>query len=457
MTITAKGVTRPGAPLPRQLNYESDLLFHLRAADLLLGWDPTEDVARAITSEDPTFARTTAGGYTRDALGFLQPWGKGVPRLHMYDLDGDGYWETPGLMLEGQRENGYTKSIELDDGAWTKIRSSCGGAAIDAIEAPDGTATADKLVEDGTGADSHFFTRVTPALSNDTQQSFGLFAKAAERSEIELVVFGKDAGVRSVWFDLDAGTIGTETNAVGLIEKYADGWYRCMIMADSSNGGSTPAIQVFLGEGSENATYDGDGASGVYIWGIQFEVDAAFPSSFILTAAAAVTRNADSLSYTLATLGLTMDDLTDDFTAYARMARPFHADASGSFGISPGVLRVSSAPSRLKGLQFVENARNMAAVVDTAGSDSTAVKAIPSGAVIEASAQFKNLRIGGQAAIDVGSGLGSFASAATAFSAWGDTTLNVGDIGGNDILFGAVFELKVGRGLRTMKQMQEAF
>jgi hypothetical protein len=451
-TFTQKGVTRPGVVLPRQLNYESKLLFHLRAADLLLGHDPLEDVAQAITGEDPTFSRTTAGGYTRDALGFLQPWGKGIPRLKMYDLDGDGYWEEPGILLEGQRENGFTKSIELDDGAWTKTRASCGGAAVDVIEAPDGTATADKLVEDGTAATTHLFTRNTPALTDDTQQAFSLFAKAAERSEIRCLLRQKDNTDASVWFDLSAGTVGTISgSAVGLIEKYADGWYRCMIMADSANGGTTPTISIRLGSGGETASYNGDGASGAYFWGMQFEVDAAFPSSFILTAGAAVTRNADALTYTLATLGLTLDDLTDDFTVYARIARPFHADAVGSIVADASLYQLSSSAALLEAY-YDAASRVIEGQIDTATTDRTASQSVPSGAAIETTQQFRNLRTGGSLAVDVGSGLSAFSAAATAFSAFGDTTLTVGSG-----LYGALFELKVGRGLRTLKQMQEAF
>ena len=289
MAINALGVTRPGAVMPRGLNYQSNLLFHLRAADCLIGHDPTESVLRALTGEAATFTRASAGGMTRDALGYLHQWGTGVPRIQMYDVDADGsYYEEPGILLEGERENGFTKSIELDDAAWTKTRAT---ASANATDAPDRTTTADKLVEDGTASATHIFTRTTPALTDNTQQSFSLFAKDAGRSEIQIELLQKDNTVATVWFDLSAGTVGTAAgDAVGLVEKYADGWYRCMIMADSASGATPPAITVYMGSGSETSTYDGDSASGVYIWGMQFEVDKAFPSSFILTAASTVER-----------------------------------------------------------------------------------------------------------------------------------------------------------------------
>jgi hypothetical protein len=184
---------------------------------------------------------------------------------------------------------------------------------------------------------------------------------------------------------------------------------------------------------------------------MQFEVDAAFPSSFILTAGAAVTRNADSLAYTLATLGLTLDDLTDDFTVYARMARPFHADAVGSIVADANICQLSSTAALLESY-FDAASRIIEAQIDTATTDRTANQSVPSGAAIETTQQFRNLNTGGSLAVDVGSGLSAFSAAATAFSAFGDTTLTIGSG-----FYGALFDLKVGRGLRTMKQMRESF
>ncbi len=453
MAIAALGTTRPGAPLPRQLNYESDLLFHLRAADLLLGHDPSEDIARSLTGEDPAaFTRASAGGYTRDSLGRLRQWGKGIPRIKMFDLDGDGYWEEPGLLLEGARTNGFTKSIELDDGAWTKTRSSCaGGGAVNVTDAPDRTATADKLVEDGTAASTHFFTRNSPALTDNTQQSFSLFAKAAERTEILIQFLEQDGNVASVWFDLSAGTVGTETDAVGLIEKYADGWYRCMIVVDSDAGGSTPAVTVFLGEGSETNSYDGDGASGAYFWGMQFEVDQPFPSSFLLTAASTTARSADALTYTLAWLGQTITEDLDDLTVYARIVAPFFTGFTG-IGANINIIELSSVAASVNANYF-NGAAQIRANIDTATADAFANNSYPgaAGDVTEISAQFTGLRTGGSVTLDIGTGLGASGTGATAFSAFGDTTLTVG------FSFTPLFDLKVARGLRTMKQMREAF
>ena len=186
-----------------------------------------------------------------------------------------------------QDTNSFTYSEELDNAAWTKTRCS---VTTNAATAPDNLVTGDKLVEDGTAGTTHLFSRNTPALTNDTQQSFSLLAKAAERTEILIQFAQKDGTNANAWFDLAAGTAGTVAGgAVGLIEKHADSWYRCMATYDSASGGTTPTVQVFLGSGSETVSYNGDAASGVYIWGMDFEVDEAFPSPYIPTVASAVT------------------------------------------------------------------------------------------------------------------------------------------------------------------------
>ncbi len=258
-----------------------------------------------------------------------------------------------------------------------------------------------------------------------------------------------------VWFDLSAGTVGTAVGgAVGLIEKYADGWYRCMIMGDSASGGTTPFVAVFLGSGSETSSYNGDSVSGVYVWGMQFEVDVAFPSSYLSTGASTTARVADALTYTLAWLGDAILASKDDLTMYARLARPFHADAVGSFVTDTSLFGLSTSTARLVA-ELIAASRNISStIVDGVGNPNQTL-AIPSGDVLEASVQYKNLRTGGQSAVDAGSGLTAFGTAAAGFAAYGDTTIDVGAANGLNQLFGALFEVKIARGLRTFKQMQE--
>ena len=92
-------------------------------------------------------------------------------------------------------------------------------------------------------------------------------------------------------------------------------------------------------------------------------------------------------------------------------------------------------------------------MIDTAGSDSTAVGAIVAGAEQRVLAQFKNLLTAGQVALDVGGGLGAFASAASPFSSFGAQTLQIGSTGAGQELYGGLIDLIVARGLFTLAEM----
>lgn len=100
-----------------------------------------------------------------------------------------------------------------------------------------------------------------------------------------------------VYFDLDAGTVATQVNGTGTIKAYPNGWYRITASGTSDLTGSNLAFFAITNattSGSE--TYSGDGTSSIIWWGMQLEA-AAFASSYIPTTTAAVTRNADVLTY----------------------------------------------------------------------------------------------------------------------------------------------------------------
>jgi hypothetical protein len=126
-----------------------------------------------------------------------------------------------------------------------------------------------------------------------------VFAKASTRSQIELRLFESPTFTRFVncQFDLSAGTAGTASNnggasgATATITDFGNGWYRCTL--SGTLGGTDTALQTrFHICSGGNVSYTGDGSSGIYIWGAQFE-KAAYPSSYIPTTTATVTRNAD--------------------------------------------------------------------------------------------------------------------------------------------------------------------
>ncbi|MDQ7832026.1 MAG: hypothetical protein RDU30_09850 [Desulfovibrionaceae bacterium] len=157
--------------------------------------------------------------------------------------------------------------------------------------APDGTATADKLVEDATAANSHYAAQ-TISVTSGTTYTFSVFVKAGERTRI-VPQFPAASFVANCYVDINASagtvTAGPGAGSVG-IEDMGNGVYRCWLTATATATASA-LITMFLHSGT-SVSYDGDGASGIYIWGMQFEANP-FPTSYIQTANTAVTRAAD--------------------------------------------------------------------------------------------------------------------------------------------------------------------
>lgn len=346
-----------------------------------------------------------------------------------------------GPLLEGSRINGWTRSEDFNDAAWTKDNVT---VSSDAIASPDGLLTADKIIETVAASAQHGISRATPAMTDNTKQPPCIFAKAAERTWLRFRTANKAGVIGDSWFNLATGQFGTIAGAhvVGSAPG-PQGWYRLWALFDAGTGASGPIVRIGPSTADAVISYTGDGISGIYLWGAQFETDRPFPSSYVRTVAAAVTRAADS--FTVPSNGGPMD-----FTVLVRLARPSHAAASGALGVSPGIFSLGAGAAPRIGLYFDPVARNLISAIDTATTDATQTTPIPAGQPTIC-VQYKNLTTGGQTALDVGSGFTAFSSAAAAFSAFSSQVLRVGRY--DDELYGVVGDLIVARGLFTRSEM----
>lgn len=155
--------------------------------------------------------------------------------------------------------------------AWAQTR--CTVRPNTAI-APDGTLTADMVVEDTSSTTTHNIQ--IPSGYGTTSAyipyTFSVFAKAAGRTWISLAEYGSS---KHTYFDIQNGVVGS--TAIGhkaSIVSVGNGWYRCIVTYLQPVSHSYNAI-VFLASQNGNTatepTYTGDGVSGVYLWGGQFE------------------------------------------------------------------------------------------------------------------------------------------------------------------------------------------
>lgn len=161
----------------------------------------------------------------------------------------------------------YSKA--LDNAAWSK-----GGATIsaDATTAPDGTLTADKIVED-TSTGEHRAYYYHSGLASSTIYTWSIYLKAAERTKAFVKIATKDNSYGGAMFDLSAVTATPSgarlVSGSAVIEDVGSGWYRCSVAADTSTGAWTAYGSVACY--TTSASYTGSSGSGLYAWGGQLE------------------------------------------------------------------------------------------------------------------------------------------------------------------------------------------
>lgn len=195
-----------------------------------------------------------------------------------------------GMLQEPAATNFLLQATDFDNASWTKSGTT---VTANAAVAPNGQTQADKLIVD-TGNTVHAALQTIAA----TTGVFSVYAKAAEYSRLSLadVTANKADG-----FDLLTGTTfvsgvaGTTGGAV--IRNVGNGWFRCSIPITAS-----VQPRIYLHSTGNAASFPGDGVSGLYIWGAQAEATNTVATSFIPTTTATVTRPADNINFTPASI-----------------------------------------------------------------------------------------------------------------------------------------------------------
>ena len=230
---------------------------------------------------------TSGNIYIQDAQlneGTLLPYQKTETRLNIPRLDYSN-GTCPSLLVEPQRTNLNAYSEDISQTQYNKVRCT---VSANSVVSPSGYTNADKIIQDSAntswGGVSQVYSPTAPA-------TLSVFAKKIDNDYI--AVIGHSVNPTAAWFNLADGTVGTtEVNVTSAsIVDYGNGWYRCSITATtvnrftvlhaSSNGGNTAPVN------SETA-----------LWGFQLEASSSYPTSYIPTTSASVTRNADVISKT---------------------------------------------------------------------------------------------------------------------------------------------------------------
>ena len=242
----------------------------------------------------------------------------------------------------GGRRNLLTHTEQFDNAAWVKTNAT---VTANAAVAPDGTTTADKLIETATTG-VHFAEQV-PVMGASPHTASAYF-KAAEYATAS--IFLTQSGNNGAVFDLAAGTVVSVTTGAGNTAAIVDagnGWYRCSV---TNNGSADISDAVRFGPRNSALvpTNSGDGTSGVLIWGAQLETTATATAYQKVVTALDVTEAGVEDCYYLAFDG------TDDFLVTGNI----DFSATDEMTVIAGVRKLSDAAAGLVAELSTDSASN---------------------------------------------------------------------------------------------------
>jgi hypothetical protein len=199
------------------------------------------------------------------------------------------------LLVEGEATNLLTWSEDFTQNFWNKNETT---VTANAALAPDGTLTAGKLVESSFFAPHGLYASSINTADGDVLW-VSSFVKSAGRNYFALISYRGD-GDRSTFVDLSQGVILLSDAEDAKITALAGGWYLVQHKITLTSGGFFAyRHQIYLQDGPNKPNqqqYQGDGTSGIYIWGAQLETGPV-ATSYIPTTTSPVTRAADRIYY----------------------------------------------------------------------------------------------------------------------------------------------------------------
>jgi hypothetical protein len=255
------------------------------------GYKASKLYAAIPTNGDGDMTVTRATTATRvDENDLVSSVASNVPRI---DYTGGG---CPSILLEPQRTNIVLNSEDFYNVSFVKNLSS---VTPNNTTAPDGTLTADTWTGNSSSG-QHSLGQVVSATSG-VAYTQSVFAKKGTNNFLQIIGSGLIYTTTTVFanFDLNTGVVGLlGAGTTSTITDFGNGWYRCTMTATATAtvSGSGFSLRLITSATSERAEINSLTTS-VHLWGAQLEAGA-YPTSYIPTTTATVTRNADVISKT---------------------------------------------------------------------------------------------------------------------------------------------------------------
>jgi hypothetical protein len=235
---------------------------HISGISPTITFTPTNDwvrieYTRTATATSHSFVIFTASG-SASACSYLI-WGYQVEK----QSQATAYIKSDGIaaVRKATTTNLVLYSEDFSNSYYTKLNSSIVGG----FSAPDGTNNARKLVEDTTNG-LHWIYSAAITVINATTYNVSIFAKKGERNSIRIA---ERSGV-AVIVDLENKVFDTIGSGVinSNITELADDWVRIEYSFQTTS--TTEEIYIYAADNG-NINYQGNGTSGIYIFGTQLE------------------------------------------------------------------------------------------------------------------------------------------------------------------------------------------
>lgn len=201
-------------------------------------------------------------------------WGLWNPTA-LFKFGEQGLWYDPSDLTDAKlnwRRNFLLYSEQFESTNWSKVNAT---VTPNVTAAPDGTMTADKLVENAT-LNSHAITQSTNSagFATVTGQMYtgSVRLKKAERG-FAFVGFNGGGILYFISVDLTTGAasvVSAQTGCTYQVNALANGWWEIGVTVTALNATGMPLDIRSSPDGLwANRVYTGDGTSGIYVWGGQ--------------------------------------------------------------------------------------------------------------------------------------------------------------------------------------------
>ena len=218
---------------------------------------------------DMTVVRATTATRVNSA-GLIESMANNVPRLDYSN------GTCPSLLVEPQRTNLVLYSEQFDNAAWTKTNGSGGTAPVVTANygiSPDGTQNADRIqLARTTSSNSYSEVFQQKTVTSGQTYTFSVWLKSL-------------SGTPTIGFASQG------TNVTAYTATLTNDWVRYTYTATALTTSIFADLILWQSVGATSLTAD------FLVWGYQIE-QSSYPTSYIPTTSAAVTRNADVISKT---------------------------------------------------------------------------------------------------------------------------------------------------------------